>query len=482
MYFQQFYLSCLAHASYMVGSEGEAAVVDPQRDVEIYLQEAQRQGLKITYVIETHMHADFVSGHRELAARTGAQICVGARAGAQFPHIAVRDGDELRIGKCLLRFLETPGHSIDSICAVLYDLEGKDAPGDPWGVFTGDTLFIGEVGRPDLSPHYTPHQLAGMLYDSLQQKLLTLPDSCRIYPAHGAGSLCGRNISSGTQSTIGHERALNYALRPRTREEFVELLTSEFPDRPEYFLRDAQLNRVGAAMINELPELVPLAPEEVLRKQSSGCVVLDTRTPAQFGAGHVPGSIHIGLCGQYASWAGTLIGLDTPIILVVAGPAELQEAQVRLARVGIERIIGFLGGPGSEGPEASAQAIVAWQSVGLPLNEVPQISVLDLYEQLCDQPNEIQVVDVRRPVEWEAGHIAQARLMPLNRLRTLVHDLDTQRPIAVHCKSGYRSSIGASLLLRAGFKQVMNVVGGFEAWQTQKLPVAAEKAAAQAAG
>ncbi len=482
MYFQQFYLSCLAHASYLIGSEGQAAVVDPQRDVQTYFDEAARQNLRITHVFETHMHADFVSGHRELAARTGAKIYAGQKAGAHFPHVAVKEGEEIRMGNLLFRFLETPGHSIDSICIAAFDLEGKDAPGKPWGVFTGDTLFIGEVGRPDLSPTHRPHELAVLLYDSLK-KLLALPDSCQVFPAHGAGSLCGRNISAEKHSTIGRERAFNYALQPRSREEFVALVTADFPERPDYFLRDAQINRMGAALLTDLPPLATLTPEQVLNKQNAGSLVLDTRSAAEFGAGHVPGSIHIGLGGQFAAWAGSLIGLDAPVILVVSDPEKLQESQVRLARVGIEKVAGYLGTSGNAptgsdvGPEASGQAILAWQRAGLPLGQVPQISVLNLYEEFRDRPGEVQLVDVRRAMEWEAGHIEQARLKPLSSLRTMLNDLDTQRPIAVHCKSGYRSSIATSLLLRAGFKQVMNVTGGFDAWLAQKLPVVVDRPA-----
>jgi glyoxylase-like metal-dependent hydrolase (beta-lactamase superfamily II)/rhodanese-related sulfurtransferase len=450
--------------------------VDPQRDVQIYLDDAAKQGLTITHVIETHMHADFVSGHKEIAARTGAKIYVGQKAAAQFPHVALKDGEEFRMGKCAFRCIETPGHSLDSICVAAFNVEGKTAPGEPWGVFTGDTLFIGEVGRPDLSPTHTPHELAGMLYDSLQ-KLMKLPDSCQVYPAHGAGSLCGRNISAEKHSTIGRERAFNYALKPRTREQFVELITADFPERPDYFLRDAQINREGATQLNELPFPATLTPQQVLRKQEQGNIVLDTRTAAEFGAGHVPGSVHIGLGGQFAAWAGSLIGLDAPVILVVGSPEQLQEAQVRLARVGIENVAGYLGTSGSAptgsefGPEASAQAILAWEKEGLPLGQVPQISVLSLHDELRDHPGDIQVVDVRRTMEWETGHIEHARLKPLASLRTMLEDLDTARPIAVHCKSGYRSSIATSLLLRAGFRQVMNVTGGFDAWTAQNLPV-----------
>jgi glyoxylase-like metal-dependent hydrolase (beta-lactamase superfamily II)/rhodanese-related sulfurtransferase len=474
MYFQQFYLGCLAHASYLLGSGGEAAVVDPQRDVQLYLDEAAKNNLRITRIFETHMHADFVSGHIELARRTGAQIYVSAKAGARFPHVGMKEGDEIRFGACTIRVLETPGHSVDSVCLVVVNRDADGQGEQPWAVLTGDTLFIGEVGRPDLSPVYTPQQLASMLYDSVHTKLLALPDHTLVYPAHGAGSLCGRNIGTARSSTIGQERKFNYALQPSTREEFIQIICADQPERPEYFFRDADLNRTGAAPLTDLPALPALTPQEVLRRQEIGAVVLDTRTAAEFGAGHVPGSMHIGLSGQYASWAGTLIGLDHPLILVAANPDQLQESRLRLTRVGMDHVIGYLGGP--EG-EAAASGILAWQRAGLPLNEVPQISVLDLYQLLCDQPDAVQVIDVRRPAEWEAGHLEQARNKPLDRLRTALGDLDTARAVAVHCKSGYRSSIASSLLLRAGFKNVMNVTGGFDAWLQQKLPHVATQAA-----
>lgn len=457
MYLEQFYLTCLAHASYMIGSEGIAAVVDPQRDVDLYLEEAAKHGLHIAHVIETHLHADFVSGHRELAIRTGATIHVGAKAGATFPHAAMKEGDEIRFGRCVLRFLETPGHTPEAMCILVTDL---DRSPNPWAVLTGDTLFIGDVGRPDLSPEHTPQQLAGLLYDSLHNKLLALSDSVEVFPAHGAGSMCGRNISPERRSTIGKERAFNYALQPMAREDFIRLLTSDLPPRPEYFLRDAQINRTGAPALTDLPPLPALSPEQLAGKQSEGTVVLDTRPVPQFGAAHVPGSIHIALSGQYASWAGTLIGLETPIVLVAEDPDRLQESRMRLARVGIENVVGYLAG-----------GILAWEKSGLPFSQVPQISVLELSQQLRDHPAEIQVVDVRRPMEWEAGHIRQAVLKPLDRLRTSLADLDPRKPVAVHCKSGYRSSIATSLLERAGFRLLMNVVGGFDAWQAQKLPV-----------
>jgi len=456
MYFEQFYLGCLAHASYMAGSQGVAAVIDPQRDVEVYLEAARHNGLRIEHVIETHLHADFVSGHRELAARTGARIYVGAQAGAQFPHVAVSQGDEIRFGQCRLRFLETPGHTLESICIVLTDLERS---AEPFAVLTGDTLFIGDVGRPDLSPSHTPQQLAGLLYDSLHQKLLTLPDDLRVYPAHGAGSLCGRQMSSERSSTIGEQRAANYALRAASRDEFVHLLTDALPERPAYFARDAEINRAGAAALGDLPPLRELSPDELPRLQQSGAIVLDTRSDTRFGAGHVPGSLNIPLSGQFAAWAGALIGLETDILLVTENGAAA-ESRMRLARVGIERVTGYLAG-----------GIQAWRNAGQPAGRLPHITVHDL-ERLQREEGALQVADVRRSGEWDEGHIAGATLLPLNQIATAMGQLDRARPVAVHCKSGYRSAIAASLLLRAGFRQVLNVSGGFDAWKAGALPVA----------
>ena len=458
MYFEHFYLSCLAHASYMIGSEGIAAVVDPQRDVDLYLDAANKNGLRIQHVIETHLHADFVSGHHELAARTGAKIYVGAHAGAAFPHAAVRDGDEISFGKCRLRFLETPGHTVESICILVTDLERSP---EPFAVLTGDTLFIGDVGRPDLSPGYTPQQLAGLMYDSLHQKLLKLPDETHVYPAHGAGSLCGRQIGAERCSTIGKERANNYALKAGSRDEFVHLLTDALPERPGYFLRDAEINRTGAAPLAELPPLATLDPFTVLKLQRQGAVVLDTRPQAEFGAGHVPGSLHIALSGQYAGWAGTIIGLETDIILVAEDENRVMESRMRLARVGIERVVGHL-----------KDGLESWKREGLALEQVPQVTVEDLARLMRERKDDIQVLDVRRQGEWEEGHIESALLKPLNQLARMLDELDASRPIAVHCKGGYRSSIATSLLRRAGFRQVMNVTGGFDAWKSGGLPVA----------
>ncbi len=457
MYFEQFYLGCLAHASYMLASEGEAVVVDPQRDVELYLKAAEDHGVVIRHIFETHLHADFVSGHKELAARTGATIYMGAEAGATFPHIAVRDGFELRFGKAAIRVLETPGHTPESICLVVTDEEKSAAP---WAVLTGDTLFIGDVGRPDLSPKHTPVQRAGLLYDSLHKKLMRLDDRVLVYPAHGEGSLCGKKMRAERSSTIGTERLTNYALQIKGREEFIAQLTSNLPARPEYFLKDAEINRSGASALGDLPPLRALAPLELKTRMDAGELALDVRTGDEFAAGHVPGSVNIALSGQFASWAGTVLGLTTRLVLVGASEEQIEEARVRLARVGIEALDGYLQG-----------GIDAWKQARLELATTPQMSV----EELNEQMNQLQVLDVRRSAEWEAGHIAEATWWPLDNFKVAPPELDHDATIAVHCKSGYRSIIASSLLQRAGYKRVINVRGGFDAWMQANLPSVSEK-------
>src|SRR6266700_5679695 len=386
---ERFYLGCLAHASYMVGSEGVAAVIDPQRDVDIYLEAAARMNLKIEYVIETHVHADFVSGHRELAERTGAHIYLGAGSGAEFLHVAVTDGDEIEFGDCCLRFLHTPGHTLDSLCVLMND-RGK--PGGPASVFTGDTLFVGDVGRPDLSPAHTPQQLAAIMFQSIHDKLLTLPDDTEIFPAHGAGSLCGRQMSSESSSTIGKQRQSNYALLARTSEEFVHLLTDNLPAAPEYFAQEVDLNRRGAAHVSQLPPLAELTALEVLRLQNEGAVVVDTRPTTQFAAAHVPGSVHIALTGQYASWAARILGLSTPLIIVGEDPEHVRESQMRLARVGVESVAGYLAG-----------GVAGWVKSGHSLDSIAQITVQDFAELRSREPDRVAVLDVREPGELTSG-------------------------------------------------------------------------------
>ena len=454
MYFEQFYLGCLAHASYMLASEGEAVVVDPQRDVELYLKAAADHGVTIRHIFETHLHADFVSGHRELAARTGAKIYMGAQAGATFDHAAVSDRFELKFGKASICVLETPGHTPESICLVVTDLEKSIAP---WAVLTGDTLFIGDVGRPDLSPRHTPAQLAGLMYDSLHTKLMTLPDNVLVYPAHGAGSLCGKNMRAERSSTIGTERLTNYALQIKSREEFIRQLTSNLPARPDYFAKNAEINRTGAAPLSDLPALRAIAPAELDRMLQDGELALDVRPGDEFAAEHVPRSVNIALGGQFASWAGTVLGLTSHPVLIADTDAQMEEARVRLARIGMEALDGYLAG-----------GLAAWKMAGLPTGTVMQITPQELERQL--QSRQVQVLDVRREPEWDAGHIEGANWWPLDNFRVSPPEIDHEMALAVHCKGGYRSMIAASLLQRAGFRRVLNVAGGFDEWQQSNLP------------
>ena len=464
MYFEQFYLTCLAHASYMIGSQGQAAVVDPQRDVDIYLQAAAEQNLKIRHIFETHLHADFVSGHKELAARTGATIYIGAEAKAAFPHTALRDGDEVKIGAVRIRALATPGHTPEGMCFVITDEEKSSA--QPHAVLTGDTLFIGDVGRPDLSPTHTPPQLAGLLFDSLHKKLLALPDATLVYPAHGAGSLCGRAMRAEKSSTIGTERLTNYALQIPSREEFIRQFTTNLPARPNYFAEDAEINRSGASTLTELAPLRPLSPKEVQQRLQQNAWVLDVRSGDDFAAAHVPGSVNIALSGQFASWAGAILGIHANPILVAGTDAQIEEARMRLARVGLEELQGYLEG-----------GVAAWQKAGLQVLSTPQISAQELHHKLngggCPA-----VLDVRREGEWQAGHIAEAKWHALDAFPKSLPQIDAGHAVAVHCKSGYRSMIACSLLERASHRNVVNVTGGFDAWHNAGLPEVASEAPA----
>lgn len=440
MHFKQFYVGCLAHASYLIGDGGEAVVVDPARDVQMYLDEASARGLRITHVLETHLHADFVSGHRELAARTGATIGIGARADAVFPHRAMSEGDEVRIGGVQLRALETPGHTPESLCFLVIDPGAKELP---WAALTGDTLFVGDVGRVDiLSSRLPVGDLAGMMFDSLQ-KLMQLPDETRVYPAHGAGSLCGRGIRAERWSTIGQERAMNPALQIADRAEFVAEITRDVPETPVYFLHSRDLNREGPALVRDHALPPTLAPAEVEARVGAGAVLLDTRDTVAFGEGHVPGALHVSLDGQYASWVGTLVRPDQPLVLV-SDADRLEEAVTRLARVGYERIEGALD------PEA-------WRREGRTLVRTPQLGPAEVRDGTR------RILDVRRPREFDGGHLPGAALLPLSQLADRAGELDARAKWVTVCASGYRSSIAASVLERAGFTDVANAVGGMDA-------------------
>ena len=445
MHFKQFYVGCLAHASYLIGDQGEAVVVDPSRDVEMYLAEAKAHGLVIRWVLETHLHADFVSGHRELAAATGAVIGIGARAGAAYVHHALHEGDEVRAGDVMLRALETPGHTPEHLSFLVFEHAGDP---QPWAVLTGDTLFVGDVGRVDiLSSRLPVAELAGLMYDSLHGKLLKLPDETRVYPAHGAGSLCGRNIGRETWSTIGQQRMMNPALREMTREAFVAEITRDVPETPVYFLHSRDLNQAGPALIagRELP---PAVSPAAFTEAAAGATVLDTRATPDYLRGHIPGSLHVGLDGQYASWVGTL-AKPSDRLLIVTEPGREEEAVLRLARVGYENVVGTLAG-----------SFEAWRQAGLPVASVPSES---LAGALADGGGKRGVLDVRRPGEWSDGHLDGATHIPLSELPARLSELDPGREWVVVCASGYRSAIGASVLERAGFTRVTNAAGGMDA-------------------
>jgi glyoxylase-like metal-dependent hydrolase (beta-lactamase superfamily II)/rhodanese-related sulfurtransferase len=438
MHFEPFYLGCLAHASYLVGDGDECAIVDPQRDVDHYLEAAARLGCRIRYVIETHLHADFVSGHRELAARSGATIVFGARAEAALDHLAVRDGDVLRLGNLELRAMETPGHTPESVSWLLLDA------GTPVKALTGDTLFIGDVGRPDLAGGrgFTPQQMAAMLYDSLHTKLLTLPDDVEVWPAHGAGSSCGRNISSDRFSTIGAQRRTNWALQPMTKDDFVTMLTTEQPAAPAYFARDAEINRLGARPLAEVT-----APRLLPGDVPAGAILLDVRDAAAFGSSHPAGAINIGLGGQFASWAATLLPAGAAIVVVAEDDARAAEAVMRLARVGIESVTGWV----------SADDDLSRESL-------EHVSVMELRKR------DAFVVDVRQPGEYAGGHVPGAINIPLGELPARLSEIEGTSPLAVICAGGYRSSAAASILQRAKFANVLNVAGGTAAWMRAGLP------------
>jgi len=442
MRFKQFYLGCLAHASYYLGSDGEAAIIDPQRDIQQYVDEAEANGEKIKYVIETHSHADFVSGHVELAERTGAEIIYGQRANTQFPTLKVNDGDELNVGRVRLRFLETPGHTPEGITILAEDTESPD---EPLKMFTGDTLFIGDVGRPDLigSKGFTAEEMGAMLYDSLREKILPLPDETEVYPAHGAGSLCGKSLSKETWSTLGEQKKFNYALKPMSKEEFIKVVAEDQPEVPAYFPASASQNLKGSVALEDLPKPVQLSTDEIEKFDG---VVVDVRQNAEFGAGHVPNAVNIGLGGQFASWAGTLIPIGTPVAIVADTNEQIEEAFMRLARVGIETVKGF----------------ILINDFAGEIKTIAQISVEEA--RAATSTEGVQFVDVRRVQEYANGHAANTVNFPIDILAREVDKIDPSRPTYVICQSGYRSSLGTSILENAGFKEIYNVTGGTKAW------------------
>lgn len=471
MIFKQFYLPCLAHASYLIGDEatGTAAVVDPQRDVDQYIEFAAQHALTIRHVFLTHLHADFVAGHLELRDRAGAAIYLGAAAKAGYAFTPLHDGDTLEFGRVRLKTLETPGHTPESVSIVVYDLDVPNTATDtqPHAVLTGDTLFIGDVGRPDLrvALGWSATDLGGMLYDSLHTKLLGLPDQSLVYPAHGAGSLCGKAISKETVSTLGEQRRFNYALQPMTKEAFIGVVTADQPEAPPYFTYDAVLNSQERPTLNETLErqMKPLALDVVLAMRSIGAQILDTRDPDVFAASHLAGSINVGLAGQYATWAGTVINHEHPIV-IIAAPGRESESAVRLGRIGFDHIAGYLEN-GLHSLESRPELVASTERLSAPLAA----------ERLAS-PNPPLAVDVRTPREYAQNHIAGSLSVPLSRLNDNLKTLPKNRPLLVYCAGGYRSSIAASLLQRSGFDSVAEIAGGFAAWETASLPLQSTEA------
>jgi hydroxyacylglutathione hydrolase len=452
MILKQYYLGCLSHASYLIGDErtGSAVIVDPQRDVDAYIRDAAAQGLEIKDVVLTHFHADFVSGHLELARRTGASISLGAAAQAAYPFVPRHDGDVLQYGDTRLEFRETPGHTPEGVSVVAYEGERVKA------VFTGDTLFAGDVGRPDLmaSQGHTAEALAGSLYDSIHGRLLTLPDETLVYPAHGPGSLCGSGGSSDTSSTIGKERLENAALQPMPRADFVQRVTSDLPDVPPYFARDAAVNRSVRETLEEAlaRSLRPMCTDEALLHQNQGAQVLDVRDQDAFFEGHFTNSINCPLDGRFAQWAATLLDPSKPVVVIAPAGRET-EAITRLGRVGVDRVLGYVEGDLSARPDLVERGV--------------RVSP----EELHAQPQRPMVLDVRTMKEWNAGHIEGAVHIPLTQLPLREAEVPRDRPVVVTCAGGYRSSMAVSLLQQQARGCFTDLAGGMAAWQAAGLPV-----------
>ena len=452
MKFTQYYLDCLSQASYLIGDEttGRAVVVDPRRDIDEYVRDAAEAGLTIELVIETHFHADFLSGHLELAAATGAEIGYSSVAETEFESRKLHDGERIPLGDVQLEIRHTPGHTPESLSVVVWEHASDDVP---YGVLTGDALFIGDVGRPDLlaSLGYTRDELADQLYESLHGKLLTLPDATRVYPAHGAGSACGKNLSTETWSTIGDQRVNNYALLAPDKETFVGLVTEGQPPAPSYFVYDAVLNRQERALLDEHAPLAALSLDEVTARLDAGAILVDGRTPEEFAHGHLVGSVNVGLDGRYAEFAGSVVPHDVDIVLLVEPGFEL-EARNRLGRIGFDRVVGHLADPlvvMAEHPDRTQRA--------------SRLTVPEFDARRADVEN-LQIVDIRNPGEIALGAVGGAVPIPVGQLPTRLEELDPDAPTVVYCAGGYRSSVAASLLRNAGFEDVSDLLGGYGAW------------------
>lgn len=458
-YVEQMYTGCLAEAAYYIESNGEAAIIDPLRETDPYIQKAKERGTKIKYVFETHFHADFVSGHLDLAKKTGAQIVYGPMAEPSFDAYIAKDNEEFKIGDIKIKVLHTPGHTLESSTYLLIDEEGKERY-----IFTGDTLFIGDVGRPDLAVkgNLTEKELAGLLYDSLRNKIMPLPDDIIVYPGHGAGSACGKNIGKETFDTLGNQKKKNWALQNISKEEFVREATTGLLPPPQYFPKNAMLNKMGYESIDNIieREYLPLSVIEFKQKMNEGALVLDTRSSAEFAKAHIPGSLNIGLDGgPFAVWVGALIeDLKTPIILVTLEGRE-REAIIRLARVGYENCLGFLNG-----------GIDAWINAKEKISDIHQIDAEEFAKRL--KAEKINVIDVRKPTEYDRAHLDGVKNIPLDFLQKNLHEFNKNEKYYIHCAGGYRSMIASSILKRNGIENITDIKGGFSAISQQSgLPI-----------
>jgi glyoxylase-like metal-dependent hydrolase (beta-lactamase superfamily II)/rhodanese-related sulfurtransferase len=457
MYIKQLYTSCLSEAAYYIESNGEAAVIDPLRDIDVYLQLAAERKSKIKYIFETHFHADFVSGHLDLSKATGADIVYGPGTKTTFPVYVAKDEELFSLGALQIKVLHTPGHTLESACYLLKDENGKD-----YCIFTGDTLFVGDVGRPDLAQKgedLTMNDLAGILYDSLQKKIIPLADNVIIYPAHGPGSACGKHLSAKTDSTIGEEKATNYALKSGSRKEFIKAVTEGLDEPPEYFAINAQINKEGYDSLDSVLKkgLKALSIEEVKTEIKKDTILVDTRQPDEFTQGFIPGSINIGLDGRFAEWAGSLLPFDKPILLITEKDKE-KETLIRLARVGFSNMIGYADG-----------GFEAWKNAGEAIDVIIDVEADELAMDLPFDEKLI-VLDVRKPVEYAEGHVKDAINLPLAELNDPLNMvvIEDNQNVYINCGSGYRSVIAASLLKRQGIHNVRNIVGGWDEIKKQK--------------
>ena len=456
MFIQRYYLECLSHASYMVADQRTkvAAIIDPRRDVDIYINDAKSHGFEIKHVILTHFHADFIAGHIELRDRVNSNIYLGARAKAEFNFESLDDGSVIELGDTRLQAMETPGHTPEGITVLAFDKIVD--PNNPYAMFTGDTLFLGDVGRPDLfaSIGVTAYELAEMLYESLQNKILKLPDETLVYPAHGAGSLCGKGLSNETVSTLGKQRLHNYALQPMTKDDFITLITADQPEAPAYFGYDAVLNQKKRPTLDEVVKksMKSLDVNTVHSLQKSGVQVIDVREAADFAGAHLCDSLNIGIDGRFANWAGTLLNKDIPI-LIVAEVNRVEEVVVRLGRIGFHNVKGYL--------ENGMESLKEHTNL---ISKTQRISATTINEL----KGEVTIVDIRSEKEWEDGHIKGSVNIPLNSLANRIAEIPESGYVIVHCQGGYRSMIAASLLEKEGRRNVFDLAGGYQAWVTTK--------------